>query len=65
MYLPDTIVAPATAPGIGAVAIIRLSGPRAFEILRAIWHPARDGVPRELIIGDVIDSATGDGGRLP
>ncbi|MGC1336581.1 MAG: tRNA uridine-5-carboxymethylaminomethyl(34) synthesis GTPase MnmE, partial [Candidatus Binataceae bacterium] len=59
MYLPDTIVAPATAPGIGAVAIIRLSGPRAFEILRAIWHPARDGVPRELIIGDVIDPATG------
>ncbi len=59
MYLPDTIVAPATAPGIGAVAIIRLSGPRAFEILRAIWHPAREGNPRELVIGDVIDPATG------
>lgn len=59
MYIPDTIVAPATAPGVGAVAIIRLSGPRAFEILRAIWHPAREGIPRELVIGDVIDSATG------
>ena len=33
MYATDTIVAPATAPGIGAVAIVRLSGPRAFEIL--------------------------------
>ncbi len=27
-----TIVAPATPPGIGAVAIVRLSGPRAFAI---------------------------------
>jgi tRNA modification GTPase len=59
MYLPDTIVAPATAPGVGAVAIIRMSGPRAFEILRAIWHPARAGNPRELVIGDVIDPAGG------
>ncbi len=59
MYLPDTIVAPATAPGIGAVAIIRLSGPRAFEILRAIWHPKREGKPREMVVGDVIDPATG------
>ncbi|MFZ0657913.1 MAG: tRNA uridine-5-carboxymethylaminomethyl(34) synthesis GTPase MnmE [Candidatus Binataceae bacterium] len=59
MYLPDTIVAPATAPGVGAIAIIRLSGPRAFEILRAIWHPARSGNPRELAVGDVIDPATG------
>ncbi len=59
MYIPDTIVAPATAPGVGAVAIIRLSGPRAFEILRAIWHPAREGSPREMVVGDVIDPATG------
>ncbi|HVA80234.1 MAG TPA: tRNA uridine-5-carboxymethylaminomethyl(34) synthesis GTPase MnmE [Candidatus Binataceae bacterium] len=58
MYIPDTIVAPATAPGVGAVAIIRLSGPRAFEILDAIWHPARAGHPRELVLGDVIDAAT-------
>ncbi|HUY29173.1 MAG TPA: tRNA uridine-5-carboxymethylaminomethyl(34) synthesis GTPase MnmE [Candidatus Binataceae bacterium] len=59
MYIPDTIVAPATAPGIGAVAIIRLSGPRAFEILDAIWHPARAARPRELAVGDVLDPATG------
>src|SRR5487761_724181 len=59
MYLSDTIVAPATAPGIGAVAIIRLSGPRAFEILHAIWRPVREGNPRELVVGDIIDPATG------
>jgi tRNA modification GTPase len=32
----DTIVALATAPGTGAVAIVRLSGPAALEIARAI-----------------------------
>ena len=30
--LQDTIAALATAPGVGAIAIIRLSGPRAFAI---------------------------------
>ena len=32
----DTIAALATAPGVGAVAIVRLSGPRAKEIARAL-----------------------------
>jgi tRNA modification GTPase len=61
MYLPDTIVAPATAPGLGAVAIIRISGPRAFEILDAIFRPAhRAGrTPRMMRLGDVVDPATG------
>src|SRR5690606_14374794 len=31
-----TIAAVATPPGVGAVAIVRLSGPRALEIARAI-----------------------------
>jgi tRNA modification GTPase len=39
MYLSDTIVAPATPPGQGAVAIIRLSGPQAIEIAHKFWHP--------------------------
>src|SRR5262245_61716858 len=61
MYAADTIVAPATAPGTGAVAIVRISGPKAIEILQAIWKPSRDGVlePRRLYLGDVIDPATG------
>jgi tRNA modification GTPase len=33
----DTIVALATAPGIGAIAVIRLSGPRAFTISDEIF----------------------------
>jgi tRNA modification GTPase len=61
MYLADTIVAPATAPGIGAVAIVRLSGPRAFEILDSIFRPARPGefTPRAMRLGEVVDPATG------
>lgn len=61
MYVADTIVAPATAPGMGAVAIVRLSGPRAFEILGTIFRPAHPGelAPRMLRLGDVVDPATG------
>ncbi len=63
MYLPDTIVAPATAPGLGAVAIVRLSGPRSFEILDAIFFcsPAHSAAmtPRTMRLGDVVDPATG------
>jgi tRNA modification GTPase len=34
----DTIVALATAPGIGALGVIRLSGPRAVEIVNLLFH---------------------------
>ncbi len=37
----DTIVALATAPGIGAIAVIRLSGPAAFPIANKIF-PGKD-----------------------
>jgi tRNA modification GTPase len=60
MYIADTIVAPATAPGTGAVAIVRLSGPRAFEILHSIFRQAHPGefTPRMLRLGDVVDPTT-------
>ena len=62
MYVHDTIVAPATAPGQGAVAIIRLSGPEAFRILKTLWRPARrTGIlePRKLRVGRAIDPDSG------
>jgi tRNA modification GTPase len=61
VYTPDTIVAPATAPGRGAVGIIRLSGPQTFEIFAAIWKPhgSREPAPRRLILGEVIEPETG------
>jgi len=61
MYAADTIVAPATAPGRGAVAIIRLSGPKALEILRSIWKPLTAGElkARRIYLGEVIDPDSG------
>jgi len=35
----DTIVAPATAPGRGAIALVRLGGARAVEIARLVCAP--------------------------
>jgi tRNA modification GTPase len=40
----DTIVAVSTAPGRGALAIVRLSGPRAHEIGRAVLSPWPDAM---------------------
>lgn len=69
MYLSDTIVALATPPGQGAVAIIRLSGPRAIEIAHTLWHPVVPGrrpersehssEKRKLRLGEIRDPATG------
>jgi tRNA modification GTPase len=59
MYVQDTIVAPATAPGSAAVAIIRLSGPAAIEILRSIWFPIGGKIkPRSLVLGNLRDPET-------
>jgi len=36
----DTIIAPATPPGSGGLAVIRLSGPRAESVLLDLFRPA-------------------------
>jgi len=61
MYVEDTIVAQATAPGRGAVAIVRISGRDAIKILSSIWRPLSEKAlrPRELRLGDVVDPLTG------
>jgi len=63
MYLHDTIVAPATAPGHAAVAIVRLSGPLAIPIARQLWRPSNPRLktlaPRRLHLGTLHDPATG------
>jgi len=40
----DTIVALSTAPGTGAIAVIRLSGPEALAFVDAMFIPSRKGV---------------------
>src|SRR5262245_40350912 len=52
----DTIVAVATPPGRGALAIVRVSGPRAHAIVRATldrW-PAS---PRRVVVSPVRDES--------
>lgn len=36
MYAPDTIVALSTPPGTGAIAVVRISGPAALEVMHAV-----------------------------
>ena len=57
MTAVSTIAAPATAPGAGAVAVIRLSGPKARAILERVFQPlggARPWPPRRLLRGRLI-----------
>jgi tRNA modification GTPase len=55
----DTIVATATAPGVGALAVVRMSGPQAVEIADFAFRGsvrasrARD---RSIVVGEITDS---------
>ena len=46
IYEQTTICARATAPGQGAVAIVRVSGPEAVEVLDKVFRPFNDKGPR-------------------
>ena len=43
-FLNDTIVAPATVPGTGAISILRISGPEAFRLVDAVVQLKRGTV---------------------
>ena len=43
MNFQDTIAAISTAPGTGAIAVVRLSGPEAFSIARKIFSSGKRG----------------------
>ena len=61
MILQDTICAISTAPGAGAIAVIRLAGPDAFSIAEKIFRPAskhktiRDQKAQSLLFGTITD----------
>ncbi len=64
MHQADTIAALATPPGVGALAIIRLSGPQAPDILQACTGRQRPLEPRRATLvrvrsasGHVLDEA--------
>ena len=54
----DTIAAISTAPGAGGIAFVRLSGPRAEQLLRAVFRPASEKADmsgRRLTYGAAVD----------
>jgi len=58
----STIAAMATPLGSGAIAIVRLSGPRAEEIARGLFRPAKTEYPltsHMLHLGHLVDPRTG------
>lgn len=60
----DTITAIATAPGVGAVGIVRLSGPQSYEVASSLFTPkSRHSVP-ELPAGRVVYGRVTDGAEL-
>ncbi|RZK99518.1 MAG: tRNA uridine-5-carboxymethylaminomethyl(34) synthesis GTPase MnmE [Rubrivivax sp.] len=47
----DTIVALATAPAAAGVAVIRISGPRAWEVGASVCAPLENALPRKAVFG--------------
>ncbi len=58
----DTICAISTAPGVGGIAVARISGPRSIEITDTVWHgkPLANAATHTAHLGRIIDPATGD-----
>jgi tRNA modification GTPase len=55
----DLIVAPATAAGVGAIAIVRLSGPRAHEVAHDMFRGGLEAAPAGMLcLGVLKDQAT-------
>ncbi|MDE8733174.1 tRNA uridine-5-carboxymethylaminomethyl(34) synthesis GTPase MnmE [Eubacteriales bacterium DFI.9.88] len=58
--MEETIAAIATAYGEGGIGIVRISGPKTFEILEKVFIPARSGIiNRKLKYGYVEDPKSG------
>jgi tRNA modification GTPase len=61
--LDDTIAAIATAPGAGAIGVVRISGPDALAVAAALFRPAAGGDATDLpdrtaAFGRIVDGAT-------
>ena len=56
----STICAISTAPGIGGIAVARISGPQAIAIAQTIWHgrPLTDAVSHTAHLGTIADPET-------
>jgi len=62
MYQSDTIAAPITAPGVGAVAVVRISGPKTRAALEALCEngPELLSEPRKMHLSALRDGRSGE-----
>ncbi len=58
----DTICALSTAPGRSGIAVVRVSGPSGFRLLKAVFRTGRPVEPRRATLGSII--GPGDEGDL-
>ena len=58
--MTDTIVATATPPGTGALAVVRISGPDAFAIRRALAPGLRAPRARQAVLAGLRDPESGE-----
>lgn len=58
--LDDTIAALSTTPGTSGVAVIKISGPKAYQCAQKLFRP-RNSIdnwpPRKMVLGDLIDES--------
>ena len=54
MYMNDTICAPATAPGQGGIAIVRVSGPEAEQLLRTLFDRKGEYESHKMYYGHIL-----------
>ena len=61
LSLNDTICAPATLPGTGAITLIRVSGPEAFAVTDRVFRSGRgtlsEAVGYSVLFGTIVDEA--------
>lgn len=60
--LEDTICAVSTPPGVGGIAVIRVSGPQAIAVTERIWRgkPLEETPGHTVRFGRIIDPTRGD-----
>ena len=61
LYLKnDTIAALSTAPGRGAVAVVRVTGRGAIDLTQRVFRPKRGSLdqPRRMVFGRLVDPQT-------
>ena len=57
LFDSDTICAVSTPPGVGGIAVVRVSGPDAVSIIDSVWRgkPLADAITHTVHLGDIID----------